>query len=217
MSSDAIAFIRANTAIATPPLVPEIRLHLAGEITPLWHATEAMLERAGVPPPYWAFAWAGGQALARHVLDHPELVRGKAVLDFGAGSGLVALAAAKAGAIAVVAAEIDPVAAAAIALNAALNDVAIAVETADIIGRAPVPWSRVLVGDMCYEQPLAERLVPWLRALARDDVRVLLGDPGRAYLPAEGLEALGRYAVPTPLDLEDRETREGVVWRVIAR
>jgi predicted nicotinamide N-methyase len=217
MSSDAIAFIRANTAIATPPLVPEIRLHLAGEITPLWHATEAMLERAGVPPPYWAFAWAGGQALARHVLDHPDLVRGKAVLDFGAGSGLVALAAAKAGARVVVAAEIDPVAAAAIALNAALNDVAIAVETTDVIGRAPVPWSRVLVGDMCYEQPLAERLVPWLCTLARHDVRVLLGDPGRAYLPADGLQALGRYAVPTPLDLEDRETREGVVWRVIAR
>ena len=214
MSSDAGAFIRANTVIAAPPLVPEIRLHLAAEIAPLWHATEAMLERAGVPPPYWAFAWAGGQALARHVLDHPDLVRGKAVLDFGAGSGLVALAAAKAGARAVTAAEIDPVAAAAIALNAALNDVAIAVETADIIGRAPVPWSPVLVGDMCYEQPLAERLVPWLRALARDDVRVLLGDPGRAYLPAEGLEALGRYAVPTPLDLEDRETREGVVWRL---
>ena len=214
MSSEAIAFIRANTVIATPPLVPEIRLHLAGEIAPLWHATEAMLDRAGVPPPYWAFAWAGGQALARHILDHPELVRGGAVLDFGSGSGLVALAAAKAGANAVTAADIDPIAAAAIALNAALNDVAIEVDTADIIGRAPLPWSRVLVGDMFYERPLAERLVPWLRRVAKDGVLVLLGDPGRAYLPADGLEPLGRYAVPTPLDLEDRETREGVVWRL---
>jgi predicted nicotinamide N-methyase len=215
MSFDPAAFIRASTVIATPPLVPEIRLHLAAEIAPLWHATEAMLERAGVPPPYWAFAWAGGQALARHVLDHPELVQGHAVLDFGSGSGLVALAAAKAGASAVTAAEIDLVAAAAIALNAALNGVAIAIETADIIGRARVPWSRVLVGDMCYERPLAERLVPWLRALAAHGVLVLLGDPGRVYLPATGLDALGRYAVPTPLDLEDRTSREGVIWRVV--
>jgi predicted nicotinamide N-methyase len=216
MSSEAIAFIRANTVVAAPPLVPEIRLRLAGEIAPLWHATEAMLERAGVPPPYWAFAWAGGQALARHILDHPELVRGEAVLDFGAGSGLLALAAAKCGARAVTAAEIDPIAAAAIALNAALNDVAIEVETADIIGRMPVPWSRVLVGDMCYERPLAERLVAWLRALASDGVLALLGDPGRAYLPAEGLASLARYAVPTPLDLEDREMRDSVVWRLTA-
>jgi predicted nicotinamide N-methyase len=215
MSSDTVSFIRANTVVAAPPLVPEIRLHLASEIAPLWHATEALLERAGVPPPYWAFAWAGGQALARHLLDHPEHVRGRAVLDFGAGSGVVALAAAKAGAAAVTAAEIDPVAAAAIALNAALNDVAITVETADVIGRKPVPWSRILVGDMCYERSLAERLVPWLRALAAEDVLVLLGDPGRTYLPSGGLVELARYTVPTPLDLEDRTSREGVIWRLV--
>jgi predicted nicotinamide N-methyase len=217
MSSEPVAFIHTNTVVGAPPLVPEIRLHLASEIAPLWHATEAMLERAGVPPPYWAFAWAGGQALARHILDHPDLVRGHAVLDFGAGSGLVALAAAKAGARAVTAAEIDPIAAAAIALNAALNGVAVAVETADIIGRAAVPWSRVLVGDMCYERPLSLRLVSWLRRLAEDGVLVLLGDPGRTYLPADRLAPLARYAVPTPLDLEDRTSREGVVWRVTAR
>ena len=211
--ADPAAFVHANTAIASPPLVPEIRLHLASEITPLWQATEASLARDQLPPPYWAFAWAGGQALARHVLDHPELVLGRAVLDFGAGSGLVAIAAAKAGAR-VTAAEIDLFATAAIALNAALNDVAVAIESGDVIGREPAPWAIVLAGDMCYERPLAERLTRWLRALAAQGVTVLLGDPGRAYLPATGLEPLARYAVPTSLELEDRLIREGVVWRM---
>lgn len=214
--ADPTAFVRANTAIAPPPLVPEIRLHLASEITPLWHATEASLARDQLPPPYWAFAWAGGQALARHVLDHPALVRGRAVLDFGAGSGLVAIAAAMSGAR-VTAAEIDPFAAAAIALNAALNGVEIAIERTDVIGREPVPWEIVLAGDMCYERPLAERLTDWLRRLAAQDVTVLLGDPGRAYLPSGDLEALARYDVPTPLELEDRTSREGVVWRLKGR
>jgi len=213
-SADAASFIRANTAIASPPLVPEIRLHLASEITPLWQATEATLARDQLPPPYWAFAWAGGQALARHVLDHPALVRGKRVLDFGAGSGLLALAAAKAGASMVTAAEIDPFAAAAIALNAALNRVEVGVETADVIGDTATPWQVVLVGDMCYERPLAERLTMWLRRLAADGTLVLLGDPGRNYLPKVGLTALARYTVPTPLDLEDRTARDGVVWRL---
>jgi len=214
MSSDPTSFIRANTAAATPPLVPEIRLHLATEITPLWHATEVMLGQVQLPPPYWAFAWAGGQALARHVLDHPALVRGKGVLDFGAGSGLLALAAARAGAASATAAEIDRFAAAAIALNAALNGLDVAVETEDVLDRLSVPWQVVLVGDMCYERPLAERLTLWLRCLASSGVKVLLGDPGRAYLPKTGLVELARYAVPTPLDLEDRLTREGVVWQL---
>jgi predicted nicotinamide N-methyase len=211
--ADPAEFVRANTVIAAPPLVPEIRLFLASEITPLWQATEASLARDQLPPPYWAFAWAGGQALARHLLDHPELVRGHAALDFGAGSGLVAIAAAKAGAR-VTAAEIDPFAAAAIALNAALNGVDIAIERTDVIGREPAPWQTVLAGDMCYERPLAERLTAWLRELAARGVIVLLGDPGRAYLPTTGLEALARYDVPTTLELEDRLTREGVVWRM---
>jgi predicted nicotinamide N-methyase len=213
-AADAASFIRANTAISSPPLVPEIRLHLASEITPLWQATEATLARDQLPPPYWAFAWAGGQALARHVLDHPALVRGKSVLDFGAGCGLLALAAAKAGAAAATAAEIDPFAAAAIALNAALNALEVRIETADVIGCTDIAWQVVLVGDMCYERPLAERLTAWLRRLAADGTLVLLGDPGRNYLPKEGLTALARYTVATPLDLEDRTTREGVVWRL---
>ena len=216
MSSNAAGFIRANTAIGTPPLVPEIRLHLASEVTPLWYATEATLEKTQLPPPYWAFAWPGGQALARYILDHPDLVEGKAVLDFGAGSGLVAIAAMKAGAQAVTAAEIDPFATAAIALNAALNEADVATLCEDVIGRAPAPWQTILVGDMCYERPLAERLTEWLRALARGGATVLLGDPGRTYLPKSGLSAIARYTVPTSLDLEDRTSREGIVWRLEA-
>ena len=211
MSSEA-DFVRANTAIATPPLVPEIRLHLATEVTPLWQATEAMLQQTQLPPPYWGFAWAGGQALARHLLDRPDLVAGRRVLDFGAGSGIVAIAAAKAGAR-IVAAEPDRFAVAAVALNAALNDVTIAIETGDVLADDG-PWDAVLAGDMCYERPLAERLVPWLAARARTGALILLGDPGRAYLPQSGLQALARYWVPTPLDLEDRETRETTVWRL---
>jgi len=212
--ADPADFVRTNTAVAAPPLVPEIRLHLASEITPLWHATEASLAHDQLPPPYWAFAWAGGQALARHILDHPQLVRGRAVLDFGSGSGLVAIAAAKAGAR-VTAAEIDSFAAAAIGLNAALNQADVAIERADVVGREPAPWEIVLAGDMCYERPLAERLTQWLRSLAARGTLVLLGDPGRAYLPAAGLEALARYDVPTSLELEDRLSREGVVWRML--
>jgi predicted nicotinamide N-methyase len=207
-------FIRANTALAHPPLVPELLLHLASAVTPLWHATEASLAQNQLPPPYWAFAWAGGQALARHILDHPEIVRDQAVLDFGAGSGLLAIAAMKAGAGAASAAEIDPFAAAAIALNAASNGVTVELETADLIGLWPAAWDVVLVGDMCYERPLAERLTAWLRRLAEVGKLVLIGDPGRAYLPQQGLQELARYTVPTPLDLEDRTSRDGVVWRL---
>lgn len=213
MSSDPVAFIRAQTAIETPSLVPEIELHLASAVTPLWHATEATLATTQLPPPYWAFAWPGGQALARHLLDHPALVRGKSVLDIGAGSGLVAIAAMKAGASRATAAEIDRFALAAIALNAALNDVAIEAEGSDIIGGAG-GWELILVGDMCYERPLAERLTAWLRELAARGATVLVGDPGRAYLPKGGLEKVAQYAVPTSLDLEDRTIRETVIWRL---
>jgi predicted nicotinamide N-methyase len=212
---DPAIFIQRNTSITAPPLVPEIRLHLATEITPLWQATEETLARTGLPPPFWAFAWAGGQALARYLLDHPGKVAGRFVLDFGAGSGLVAIAAAKAGAGFVLAAETDPFAAAAIAANAALNDVAIAVTTDDLIGKADPRWQVVTAGDVCYEQPMADRVTAWLRTLAEPCRLVLLGDPGRAYLPAGGLRERARYLVPTSRDLEDRETRDGVVWQVL--
>lgn len=212
---DPATFVHRNTAIAAPPLVPEIRLHLATEATPIWRAGEETLARSAVPPPFWAFAWAGGQALARYLLDHPEIVAGRRVLDFGAGSGLVAVAAAKAGAAAVTAADIDPFAAAAIAANAALNGVAIAVVTADLTERAAGDWPVVTAGDICYEQPMAARAMAWLRRQAAQGNLVLLGDPGRAYVPTVGLAERARYTVPTSRELEDRDRRDCVVWRVL--
>jgi len=212
---DPALFVRRNTAIIAPPLVPEIRLHLATEITPIWQATEESLARGAVPPPFWAFAWAGGQALARYILDHPAEVAGRSVLDFGAGSGLVAIAAAIAGGGPVLAADIDHFAAAAIAANAELNDVAVTVTTADVIDTADPRWEVVAAGDVCYEQPMAARVARWLTALAGRGSLVLLGDPGRAYLPAGGLRERARYVVPTSRELEDRDTRDGVVWQVL--
>jgi predicted nicotinamide N-methyase len=210
---DTVAFIRANTVVAAPPLVPEIKLHLATEVTPLWEATEATLEKTGLPPPYWAFAWPGGQAVARHIIDNPDIVRGKRVLDVGAGSGLGAIAAAFAGGRAT-ANDIDEFARAAIGLNAALNGVEVAYCGETLIGGTARDWDVILAGDMCYERPLAESLMDWLRTVARADVLVLLGEPGRSYRPREGIAEIARYTVPTSRDLEDRETREGVVWRV---
>ena len=213
MTLDAEAFIRANTVLAAPPLLPFLRLHLATEITPIWQATEAALERAGVAPPFWAFAWAGGQALARYVTDRPALVAGRSVLDVGAGGGLVAIAAMRAGAARAVAADIDPVAAAAARLNAKANGVAIETVTGDVIG-SETTAETVLVGDLCYERPLAERLTAWLRRLAAGGATVLVGDPGRAYLPRDFMVPLARYTVPTSLELEDRTERETSIWRL---
>jgi predicted nicotinamide N-methyase len=213
---DPADFVRRNTAIAHPPLVPEIALHLGTEVTPLWHATASTLEQGDVPPPFWAFAWAGGQALARFLLDNPGLVAGQEVLDIGSGSGIVAIAAAMAGAAAVTAAEIDAFAAAAIALNTPLNGVAVKIETRDLLDRGAAGWRVALAGDVCYEEPMASRVVALLRRIAARPGRLaLLGDPGRAYLPREGLVERARYMVPTSRELEDREGREGVVWEVL--
>lgn len=212
---DPTLFVRSNTEIARPPLVPEIALHLATQVTPIWQATEESLARGAVPPPFWAFAWAGGQALARFLLDHPEVVRGREVLDIGSGSGIVAIAAAKAGATHVVAAEIDPIAAAAIALNAPLNGVTVTVETRDLLDRGAAGWGVALAGDICYEEPMSSRAIALLRRIAARGRMALLGDPGRAYLPRSGLVERARYQVPTSRELEDREAREGVVWQVL--
>ena len=214
--SDRFEFIKANTALIAPPLVPEVRLRLATEIVPLWRSTEEELAARGVPPPYWAFAWAGGQALARYVIDNPSCVSGKTVLDFGSGSGLVGIAAAKAGARSVLASDTDGFAAAAIALNATLNEAAIAVTTDDVIGCSP-QWQTVLVGDMCYERPLAERILAWLRECLAAGIEVLLGDPGRSYFPRDGVSRLATYRVQTTRELEDREIRETGVYRLLPR
>jgi predicted nicotinamide N-methyase len=204
------SFIIANAALIAPPLVPEIRLYLATEVVPLWRATEEELEKMGVPPPYWAFAWAGGQALARYILDHPEQIMGKHVLDIGSGSGMVAIAAAKAGAASVLAADIDAFSIAAIRLNAVANGVTVAVTQDDLIG-AEGDWDVILVGDLFYERPLAERLLAWLKTLG---CPALLGDPGRSYFPKDQVEPLAVYNVQTSRDLEDREIRETGVYRL---
>jgi predicted nicotinamide N-methyase len=205
------AFITANTEVISPPLVPEIALHLATEIMPLWRKSEEELEAMGVPPPYWAFAWAGGQALARYILDNPGTVRGKSVLDLGAGSGLVGIAAAKAGARSVLSADVDSHAEAAIRLNAKINNVEVSTTTADIIG-SDGGWNVILVGDLCYEQPIAERLLAWLR---ERQGMALIGDPGRSYFPKTGVEQLALYNVQVTRELEDREIRETGVYRLI--
>ena len=204
-------FVRQNSVLIAPPLVPEIVLHLATEVVPLWRKTEEELAEIGVPPPYWAFAWVGGQALARYLLDNPGIVAGKRVLDFGSGSGLVGLAAAKAGAAHVLAADIDRFAIAAIKANAQANGLGIAVTSDDVIGRADA-FDVIVVGDMCYERPLAERLLAWLKTMQAD---ILLGDPGRSYFPKSGLVQLATYSVATTRELEDREIRETGVWRLV--
>lgn len=208
------AFVLGQTAPAAPPLAPEITLHLASAITPIWEATEASLARSGVEPPYWAFAWPGGQALARFVLDDAALVRGKRVLDFAAGCGLAAIAAAKAGAAHVLAAELDPLAATAARLNAAANGVAIETVAADLLATPPSGWDVILAGDVCYEARMTARVIPWLRQAADAGTLVLLADPGRAYLPSEGIEALASYDVPVTRELEDRELRRTVIYRL---
>lgn len=212
---DPARFIRDNTVLHEPPLVPEVRLHLASEIVPIWQMTEEELEKTGLPPPFWAFAWAGGQALSRYILDNPGIVTGRRVLDFGSGSGMIGIAAMKAGAASVLAADIDRFAVSAIALNAAVNEVAIAVTAEDIVGVENRGWDVVLVGDMCYERPLAERVEAWLRRLAGEGVDVMIGDPGRTYLPKSGLEKLTSYAVMTTRELEDTDVRNTSVWRVL--
>ena len=206
-------FVRGQTIVGTAPLVPELRLYLASEITPIWQATEAWLATR-CEPPFWAFAWPGGQALARHVLDHADCLIGKRVLDFACGGGLAGLAAARAGAAHVLAADIDPMAIAATRANAALNGLTLSVTGTDLVG-APPAWDVILCGDVCYEAPMTRHILPWLRSLARG-AEVWVADPGRAYLPRAGLVPFAIYAVPTTLELEDRTERTVTLYRMLA-
>lgn len=209
MSAD---FIQAHTMLTHAPLVPEIALHLATEITPIWQASEAWLQQANVEPPFWAFAWPGGQALARHVLDHPETVRGRRVLDFAAGCGIAAIACVMAGAAKAEAAEIDAMAIAATLANARANNVKVQILAEDIVGQS-CRWDLILCGDVCYEAPMTRHIMPWLRRMATT-CEVWVADPGRAYLPTEGMAPLGDYAVPTSLELEDRTLRITQLYRM---
>ena len=209
---DRSAFIRENTRLLAVPHAPEISLQLADEATALWQKTEDELGEIGLPPPFWAFAWAGGQALARYILDNPENVAGLRVLDFASGSGLVAIAAAKAGAASVEACEIDVFALDAIALNAAANDVAITARHGDLVG-VDDGWDVVLAGDVSYERDMAARVTDWLERLALRGARVFIGDPGRSYLARERLEAVAEYRVPVTRALEDAEIKKTHVWR----
>lgn len=209
---DPAGFIRAATALDTAPLCPEIRLHLATEITPIWQACEAFLERAGIAPPYWAFAWPGSVALARFLLDDPARVEGRRVMDVASGAGLAAIAAAKAGAASVLAMDIDPLAGAAIALNAEENGIVLDIRTGDVTAVTPEA-DLILCGDICYEASSLHGLWPWLQRAA-GAAEVILADPGRAYRPLEGLVEITRMIVPTLRDLESRDERETVLFRV---
>jgi predicted nicotinamide N-methyase len=211
---EAGALLATTTRVRAPALLPELRLHLADEITPLWELLE---ERAGceVPPPFWAFAWAGGIALARLFLDSPALVRGRGVLDFAAGCGVAGIAAARAGAARVAVVDVDPVAQVAARANARLNGVDLDTRNDDLVGERLPSWiGLVAVGDVCYEQPLAGRVERWLRGLVAEGREVLLGDPGRAYVPRTGRERVVETVVPTTRELESTDERVTTVWRL---
>jgi predicted nicotinamide N-methyase len=212
MIDDPEAFIRANTALQPVPHAPEISLYVADEITPIWKMTEVALGGMGMSPPFWAFAWAGGQAIARYVLDNPGFVRGKAVLDFASGSGLCAIAAMKAGAARTLANDIDPFCRAAIAVNAKANGVMVESVIADLLDRPLPAVDVILAGDICYEKTVTERVLTWLKTAHAAGVTVLLGDPGRTYFPRQGLTHLAQYEVQTTRELEDFEIKKTGVW-----
>jgi predicted nicotinamide N-methyase len=211
--ADPAAFIHANTRLRPVALVPEIALHVADEALPLWSKTEDELGEAGLPPPFWAFAWAGGQALARYLLDHPDNVAGKDVIDFASGSGLVAIAAIKAGARSVTAFDIDPFARTAMAINAQANAVTIDISGDDLLaGPHPAQAQTVLAGDIFYQSDIAEHVLAFLERQAAAGALVLIGDPGRSYLPKDRLIQLATYGVPVTRDLEDADIKQTGVW-----
>jgi predicted nicotinamide N-methyase len=212
---DPAAFIIANTLLLPVPLVPEIVLHVAAEAVPLWSKTEDQLNEIGLPPPFWAFAWAGGQALARYIIDHPSDVAGKTVIDLASGSGLVGIAAMKAGAARVIAYDIDSFSRAAIALNARVNNVVIEVSGDDLLAGAAAPAAQtILAGDIFYESDTAKRAFDFLDAKAAAGATVLIGDPGRSFLPKDRLRRIAEYQVPVTRDLEDVDIKNTAVWVV---
>lgn len=207
-------FVLKNTATVTPTLVPEIRLNLADETCPIWEKTVPQLEVFCTSELFWAFAWAGGQALARYILDNPEIVSEQSVLDFGSGSGIVAIAAAKAGASQVIASDIDEYAAAAIEVNAKKNNVAVEVTQDNLIGCCG-HWTTVLAAAVCYEKDMSLQVTDWLCSLADKGTKVFIGDAQRFYLPKNNLESVVKYSPPFLSPLEDTDLKNAQVWRVL--
>ena len=208
-----LAFVRRYTRLQDVPDVPGLRLHLGDDVTAVWHRTGEFLRLADPPLPYWAFAWSGGLGIARHLVDHPEEIAGRSVVDVGTGSGLCAIVAARLGAGSVQGIDIDPFAAAAVELNARANRVRVGFSGRDLLDEPPPQCDVLLAGDVSYEGPMAERMIAWLRAAATSGTSVLIGDPGRAYL-ADGLERLARYRVRTSREIEESETTEAVVYTI---
>ena len=240
MTMDHAAFVRANTSVLSPPLVPEIKLHLAHEALPIWQKTEDELGEIGLPPPFWAFAWAGGQALARYILDTPSAVSGKRIIELASGSGMVGIAAMKVGAKSVLAADIDLFSVAAIEVNMLLNnkkatrhsreggnlcfslnadprlrgDDEFEITSENLLTTNPPDVDVILVGDLFYEKGVAERCLAWLEHAQAKGIDVLIGDPGRSYLPKDRLVKVAEYSVPVSRDLEDAEIKQTAVWRL---
>jgi len=206
--------ILEHTDVSTPGLCPEISLYLITPDSPLWRATENEAARRGVPWPFWAFAWSGGQALTRYVLDHPDLVEGKAVLDFGSGSGMVAIAAALCGANEVLAADIDATAVEAAALNAELNGVELDITARDLVGDLSRDWDVILAGDMYYDAGESERSSVWLLELAARGARVIIGDPDRGFLDTAEAELLATYDAPADNDADGTRTVSTGVYEI---
>ncbi len=204
-------FVRAHTQVRRPSSVPELRLHVADDVVALWEAMEAADGGAGEAPPFWAAAWPGGQALARYVLDTPDAVAGRAVLDLGSGSGLVALAARLAGAGTALASDVDPFSRTAVGVNAGLNGVTGVSVTGDVLGRDPAGIDVVLAGDVCYDREMTERVLPFLDRVRDRGCEVYVGDPGRPYLPRDRLQVVVAYDVP---ETEGTGLRRTTVWRL---
>jgi predicted nicotinamide N-methyase len=211
---DWYGFILANTKLLSPPLVPEVKLRLAEESLPIWRKTEEELGKLNLAPPYWAFAWAGGQALARYIIDHPSLVEGKRLLDLGSGSGLTGISALLKHAASVLATDIDPVASVAIAINAAANHVSIETTAHDLLARPPGIFDVILVGDLFYERELAERVLTFIEAVVVNGALALIGDPQRNFFPRGRFEQIAEYQVPVTRELEDAEIKRTAVWRL---
>ena len=214
MANASRSFVLRNTVLRSVPDLPDVRLHLADEVLPLWHAVQVETGDPDAALPYWAFAWGGGLAIARYLLTDPEPVAGKRVFDLGSGSGLCAIAALRAGAATATGVDIDPLSAAAIELNARANSVRVSAIRADVLDEEPPNADVILAGDTWYEAGLAERVLPWLRRARDAGIDVLIGDPGRRYLPTDALVELASYDVRTTTELEDLALKRASVYRL---